>query len=98
MGKDAGDFESNRDRDRLETYAESLRTAGFAVSTFIGHGKPVTELTRLITDFDADLVVLGAHGHRFWSDLLFGSTADKLRHQIKVSVLVVGRGSVIESR
>jgi len=98
MGKDAGDFESSRDRDRLETYAESLRAAGFAVSTFIGHGKPVTELTRLITDFDADLVVLGAHGHRFWSDLLFGSTADKLRHQIKVSVLVVGRGSVSESR
>jgi len=98
MGKDAGDFESNRDSARLQTYAESLRAAGFAVSTFIGHGKPVTELTRLITDFDADLVVLGAHGHRFWLDLLFGSTADKLRHQIKASVLVVGQGSAIESR
>ena len=98
MGKDAADFESKRDRDRLETYAETLRAAGFAVSAFIGHGKPVMELTRLITDFGADLVVLGAHGHRFWSDLLFGSTADKLRHQIKASVLVVGRSGGIESR
>ncbi len=93
MGKDAGDFESTRDRDRLETYAESLRSAGFSVSILIGHGKPAKELTRLVNDSGVDLVVLGAHGHRFWLDLLFGSTADKLRHQIKASVLVVGKGS-----
>jgi manganese transport protein len=92
MGKEAGDIESKRDHDRLETYAASLRSAGFVVTTTVGHGKPVTELTRLITDFGADLVVLGAHGHRFFLDLLFGSTADKLRHQIMASVLVVGRG------
>ncbi len=91
MGKDAADFESNRDRDRLEAYADSLRASGFSVSTFFGQGKPVRELTRLIREFEADLVVLGAHGHRFLLDLLFGSTADKLRHQIKASVLVVGR-------
>ncbi len=93
MGKDAGDLESKRDLDRLEAYAESLRAAGFAVSTFVGHGKPVSELTRLIKEFGADLVVVGAHGHRFWLDLIFGSTADRLRHQIKASVLVVGTGS-----
>jgi manganese transport protein len=91
MGKDAADFESNRDRDRLENYAQVLRNQGFTVSTLVGQGKPVAELTRLILGFSPDLVVLGAHGHRFWLDLLFGSTADKLRHQIQTSVLVVGK-------
>ncbi len=93
MGRDAGDLESKRDLDRLEAYAKSLRSAGFAVKTLVGQGKPVTELTRMIRDFGADLVVVGAHGHRFWLDLFFGSTADKLRHQIKASVLVVGTAS-----
>jgi manganese transport protein len=37
-------------------------------------------------------VVVSAHGHRFFSDLLFGSTVDRLRHRIKATVLVVGTG------
>jgi manganese transport protein len=56
-------------------------------------GKPVRALTGMIEAEGADLVVLGAHGHRFFQDLLFGSTADALRHRVKASVLVVGKGT-----
>jgi len=90
MGADAGDRESSADAQRLENYAKNLRDAGFTVDVFVGQGKPVPELTRLIDAWSADLVVLAAHGHRGFADLFFGSTADKLRHRIKASVLVVG--------
>lgn len=92
-GQDSSDAETNEDRERLEQYAASLRDIGFEdVSTHIGTGKPVPELERLIKDFKPDVVVMGAHGHRFFKDLLFGSTADALRHRIKANVFVVGRG------
>ncbi|NLH49708.1 MAG: Nramp family divalent metal transporter [Myxococcales bacterium] len=93
LGKDAADIEMQKDVERLEQYAAELRRLGFAVSTMIGTGKPVPELTRMIAEFGADLVVVGAHGHRFLSDLFFGSTVDQLRHRIKATVLVVGKRS-----
>jgi manganese transport protein len=91
MGGDAGDLESARDPQRLEDYAKTLRQAGFAVAVFVGYGKPVPELARLINDWGADLVVLAAHGHRGFADLFFGSTANKLRHRIRASMFVVGK-------
>jgi manganese transport protein len=91
LGGDSGDVESLGDARRLEAYAEQIRPLGYEVSTFLGRGKPVAELTRMIGEFAPDLVVLGAHGHRFLSDLIFGSTADSLRHRIGASVLVVAK-------
>jgi manganese transport protein len=91
LGEESADAESQADAERLEEYAAVLRDLGFTVTPFLGQGKPVPELARMIGEFGADLVVLGAHGHRFLSDLLFGSTADALRHRVKASVLVVAR-------
>lgn len=90
LGKEAADLESERDAERLEGYAEALRQKGFRASAHLGVGRPVPELQRLVQALEPDLVVLGAHGHRFLGDLLKGSTADALRHRVKASVLVVG--------
>jgi len=92
-GPDSSDAETKEDAERLEHYASTLRGMGFGeVATYIGTGKPVPQLTRLVEAFEPDIVVVGAHGHRFFKDLLFGSTADALRHRIKANVFVVGRG------
>lgn len=91
LGKESADVETQRDMERLEAYAEQLRGLGYTVSTYLGTGKPVPELVRMIGEFGPDLVVLGAHGHRFFSDLIFGSTADSLRHRIPASVLVIAK-------
>ena len=32
---------------------------------------------------------MSTHGHRFFSDLLHGSTADKVRHLVNVPVLLL---------
>lgn len=36
-----------------------------------------------------DLVVMGAHGHRGWKDVLFGSTINAVRHKLAIPVLVI---------
>jgi manganese transport protein len=90
-GTDAGDRESREDPRRLEAYAEQLRKLGFTVRVFMGTGRPVDELIRMIRDFKVDLVVVGAHGHRFIADLIHGATVDKLRHRIEASVLIIGK-------
>ena len=62
------------------------------LDTRLGVGKPVPELARLVGEFAPEVVVVGAHGHGFLKDLLFGTTADALRHRIAASIFVVGKG------
>ena len=39
-----------------------------------------------------DLIAMSTHGHRFFSDLFYGSVAESLRHRCTVPILLV-RGS-----
>jgi manganese transport protein len=55
----------------------------------IGFGTPAVEMSKIILRENVDLLVMGAHGHRGFKDLIFGSTVDALRHKIKIPVLVV---------
>jgi len=36
-----------------------------------------------------DLIAMSTHGHRFVSDIVHGTTADKVRHLVKVPVLLL---------
>ena len=36
-----------------------------------------------------DLIAMSTHGHRYLSDLLHGTTADRVRHLVKVPVLLL---------
>ena len=43
----------------------------------------------LVNASEADLLVMGAHGHRGLKDLIMGATVDSVRHHVKVPVLIV---------
>ena len=92
LGDLAQDEETAADAARLEAFADQLRGHGFAVETALGMGHPVRELARLAEAFDADLLILGGHGHRWLRDLVLGTTADQLRHRVRAAVLVVPPG------
>ncbi len=92
-GREAADAEVLDDAARLEAYAAELRALGFEVEARLGVGKRVPELARLVNEFGADLLVVGAHGHRFLSDLVRGSTVDALRHRVDCDVFLVGKGT-----
>jgi nucleotide-binding universal stress UspA family protein len=46
-------------------------------------------MTQQTNAYAVDLIAMTTHGHRFISDLLYGSTADKVRHIVDVPVLLL---------
>ena len=52
-------------------------------------GDPATELVTVAAEEHVDLIAMSTHGHRFLQDLLRGSTADRVRHNVTVPVLMV---------
>lgn len=89
MGADADDSEIQEDSRRLSGLVAALEAAGARASSELGVGRPVQELSRLISEMGADAVILGAHGHRGLGDILHGTTADALRHRVEATVIIV---------
>jgi manganese transport protein len=52
-------------------------------------GDPATQLIRTAEDNSVDLIAMSTHGHRFLSDVLHGTTADRVRHLVKIPVLLL---------
>jgi len=89
LKKDISDLETNKDFKDLKHYAHSLIEKGYTVNFELGFGKPVKEIPKLVEKFQADLLVMGEHGHRGLKDLIFGETINTVRHRVKIPVLAV---------
>jgi nucleotide-binding universal stress UspA family protein len=81
--------EMKSDRMYLDGLQASLESQGFKVETKLAHGDPATELIRAADEQTVDLIAMSTHGHRFLADLLLGATADRVRHLVKVPVLLL---------
>lgn len=81
--------EMKEDRKYLAALEAELRSEGFEVSSILAMGEPATEIIKLARTEPVELIAMSTHGHRFISDLLYGSTADKVRHEVEVPVLLL---------
>ena len=81
--------EMKNDRAYLANLETELRAEGFDVSSVLAMGEPSTEIIKLARSEPVDLIAMSTHGHRFISDLLYGSTADKVRHNVDIPVLLL---------
>jgi len=81
--------EMQADRRYLDTLQEELDALGLSVRTHLAMGDPASELVRVAEEQNVDLVAMSTHGHRFLSDVIHGATADKVRHLLKVPVLLL---------
>jgi nucleotide-binding universal stress UspA family protein len=79
--------EMRTDRAYLEGLKGTLTAQGLQVDCELAKGDPATELIRMAETRNVDLVAMSTHGHRFVSDVLHGTTADKVRHLVRVPVL-----------
>ncbi len=91
MGGEITDTESRKDLDRLRRYTIVLGKHDVQAEAELGFGDPVRVLPEIIRRHGVELLVVGAHGHKGFSDWLYGSTIDELRHRLNISVLVAGR-------
>lgn len=81
--------EMKQDRQYLAELSRELESEGYVVNTILAMGDPATEIIKLARKEPIDLIAMTTHGHRLVGDLLLGSTADKVRHQVDVPVLLL---------
>jgi nucleotide-binding universal stress UspA family protein len=81
--------EMKADRAYLERLQRELTAQGLTVKTMLAMGDPASGLIREAERHDVDLIAMSTHGHRFLADLLHGATADRVRHLVKVPVLLL---------
>jgi manganese transport protein len=89
LGPESLDEESRLDRAALERVAQDLGGLGIEADVLLGNGDVKSELARLVTEWGAELLVTGSHGHRLLGDLFLGSTASGVRHRVSCPVLTV---------
>jgi nucleotide-binding universal stress UspA family protein len=81
--------EIKADRAYLDRLKGELTAQGFTVSTHLAMGDPATELVRVATTGAADLIAMSTHGHKGLSDVIHGATADRVRHDVRIPVLLL---------
>jgi nucleotide-binding universal stress UspA family protein len=79
--------EMRDDRAYLEQLREEMEARGITATTQLAMGDPATELIRVVEEQAVDLIAMSTHGHRFLSDILHGTTADRVRHLVRIPVL-----------
>ncbi len=88
-GGNIEDHETKIDEKLLADYQSLLTSKGFKVNTKLGFGNPTKVIPALINEADFDLLVMGTHGHKGLKDLIFGTTVNKLRHEISIPLFIV---------
>jgi manganese transport protein len=81
--------EMKADRAYLDGLRADLAAQGFTVDTLLAMGDPSTELIKAAESKQADLLAMSTHGHRFLADMIHGTTVDRVRHLVKIPVLLL---------
>jgi len=88
-GKDAVSREINEDSAYLEKIRGEFSADGINAEVELACGDPATEIVKWVKSQGCDLVAMSTHGHRFFADLFFGTTASRVQHNISVPVLLL---------
>lgn len=89
FGHESDDYESRKDKERLDSYVAELQARGFTAEGFLGYKNRAKEIVRIARGVNADMLVMGAHGHTGLQDFIYGETVNTVRHDLKVPVLIV---------
>ena len=77
------------DRAYLESVRARFESAGIPAETQLLWGEPADEIVKVAESTGVDLIAMSTHGHRFLADLVYGSTANKVRHTVDIPVLLL---------
>jgi nucleotide-binding universal stress UspA family protein len=81
--------EMREDRAYLEKVRARFVGLGIPAQAVLLAGDPVDGIVRLAQEANVDLIAMSTHGHRFLGDLIYGSTASRVRHMVRIPVLLV---------
>lgn len=89
FGRDSDDYESRKDKERMDSYVKELQARGFTAEGFLGYKDRAKEIVRIVKGVHADMLVMGAHGHTGLKDFIYGETVNTVRHELRIPVLIV---------
>jgi nucleotide-binding universal stress UspA family protein len=81
--------EMRDDRAYLERVRSRFVDGGIPAQAVLLVGEPADAIVRLAQEAGADLIAMSTHGHRFLGDLIYGSTASRVRHTVQIPVLLL---------
>jgi len=81
--------EMRADREYLEHCCAQLRADGFEADSLLAGGEPAHEIAAAADRESCDLIAMAVHGHKGLQDVIYGQTANKVRHLTVVPVLMV---------
>lgn len=73
----------------LERWCAPLREGGVRYRAMVIEDHPARALMRAAQEHDAEMIVVGAHGHGGFTDFLAGGVPIKLVHHARKPVLIV---------
>lgn len=89
FGKESDDYESRKDKEQMDSYVRELQSRGFTAEGYLGYKDRAKEIVRIVKGVNADMIVMGAHGHTGLKDFIYGETVNTVRHELKIPVLIV---------
>lgn len=88
-GANAGGEEVEEDQAYLDRIRVEFETAGIPARAELAFGDPVREIIKRADRSLCDMVAMSTHGHKGVADLILGSTANRVRHEVNVPVLLL---------
>jgi nucleotide-binding universal stress UspA family protein len=88
-GPDAVSPEISEDTAYLEKVRVEFESAGIPAEAELAFGEPASQIIEWVKQKGCDLVAMSTHGHRLLADIFLGATADRVRHNISVPVLLL---------
>lgn len=88
-GPNAAGEEIDEDQAYLRRVKAECEAAGIPTEVHLAYGDPAREIIRWVNEKGCDLIAMSTHGHKFVADLVLGTTAHKVQHQVRVPVLLL---------
>ena len=83
------DIQKFLDRFNINLDKEQLEKRGYTAEIRLGYQNRTKEIVHITKEENADMLVIGAHGHTGIKDFIFGETVNTVRHELKIPVLIV---------
>jgi manganese transport protein len=89
LGKETDDYETQKDTERLTSFVQQLKERGFKAEGKIGFRNRAKEIVKFVRESEADMLVVGSHGHTGVKDIIYGETVNSVRHELQIPILMV---------
>ena len=86
---DAAGKEVEESKVYLGRVRDEFAAAGFPAEAHLAYGEPAKEIVSWVQKNGCDLVAMSTHGHQLIADLVLGTTAIRVQHNLKVPVLLL---------